>query len=226
MALNKILMISLGAVAMLIYTLLRRKQFPEVAVWKIPVLMVILTVAGVAGTLLLGYIENGVFGPTSFYGAVLFVPVLILPALLVKVKYNTLMDICAGAECAMLAIMKIDCHLDGCCYGKQVQFLGFDFQFPSAIAEMINSIGLAILMVTVFYKFRRGSQYPIYMITYGATRFCLNLLRYVEPGQYILGIPQGLFWSILSMAIGAAWLAWIYRDKLQQKQPKAKKKKK
>ena len=226
MALNKILMIALGAAAMLIYTLLRRKQFPDVAVWKIPVLMVILTFAGVLGTLLLGYIENGVFGPTSFYGAVLFVPVLILPALLLKVKYSTLMDVCAGAECAMLAIMKIDCWQDGCCFGKQVQFLGFDFQFPSAIAEMINSIGLAILMVTVFYKFRNGSQYPIYMITYGATRFCLNLLRYVAPDQYILGLPQGLFWSLISMTIGAAWLAWIYKDKFQRNQKKVQKKKK
>lgn len=194
--------------------------------WKIPVLMVILTFAGVLGTLLLAYIENGVFGGTSFYGAVLFVPVLMLPALALRVKYGTLMDICAGAECAMLAIMKIDCWLDGCCFGKQVEFLGFDFQFPSAIAEMINSICLAIFLVLVFRRFRPGSQYPLYMLTYGATRFLLNLLRYVAPDQYILGIPQGLFWSLISMTTGAAWLAWIYKDKLQKTKKKATKKRK
>ena len=216
MSAERILMIGIGAAAMLFYTLLRRKQFPDVALWKIPAVMVILTVAGVLGTILLFFVENGNFGGTSFYGAVLCVPILMVPAMALRLKYSTILDMCAGAECAMLAVMKVDCLMGTqCCYGKQVYWFGTSFQFPSQIAEMINSIGLAIFLYFAYKKMRRGSQYPLYMLTYGFTRFLLNSLRYVAPDEYILGIAQGQFWSLVSMAIGGVWLAVLYADKVK-----------
>ena len=50
------------------------------------ILSVWLTIAGMAVTMILAYIETGKFGGTSFYGAVLFVPVLVLLMLLIKIK--------------------------------------------------------------------------------------------------------------------------------------------
>ena len=219
---ERIIMIAVGMVAMLIMTLLRKKtQFPQLAWWKIPVLMVILTVAGVAGTMILYFIETGEFGGTSFYGAVLFVPVLMLPALALKLNYHTVLDVCAGAECAMLTVMKLDCLSFGpedpaCCYGKQVELFGQSFQFPSQIVETLNSVFVGVVLILAFRKMRRGSQYPLYMLVYGATRFLWNLLRYPKPEDFILGIPQGNFWSIISMLIGAAWMAYLYKDELKK----------
>jgi len=221
MGAERILMIGLGAAAMLVLTLARRKQFPEVALWKIPVLMVMLTVAGVLGTMILFFFESGRIGGTSFYGAVLLVPILMLPALALRIKFHTLMDLCAAAECAMLAVMKIDCVMGGCCEGKYVPELGI--QFPSQIVEGINALGLAILLVMIYRKFRCGSQYPLYLIFYGITRFFLNLMRYTADDPHILGMAQGNFWSLVSIALGAVWLAWLYRDRLQKKPQKGKK---
>ena len=103
-------MISLGAVAMFVSMVLRKKQFPQVALWKMIVLTVWLTITGVLGTMILAYIESGKFGGTSFYGAVLMVPVLIMPAMLMKTcqKSNTLfsLKVCmAIARCFSLGIV-------------------------------------------------------------------------------------------------------------------------
>ena len=84
-------MISLGAVAMFVSMVLRKKQFPQVALWKMIVLTVWLTITGVLGTMILAYIESGKFGGTSFYGAVLMVPVLIMPAMLLRITQEMLL---------------------------------------------------------------------------------------------------------------------------------------
>ena len=51
------------------------------------VVTVWLTITGVFGTMVLAYIEMGTFGGTSFYGAVFLVPVLMFPAMLMKLCY-------------------------------------------------------------------------------------------------------------------------------------------
>ena len=71
---GRLTIIDLGAVAMFISMILRKKEFQQVAIWKMALLTVWLTITGVAGTMILAYIETGEFGGTSFYGAVLMVP--------------------------------------------------------------------------------------------------------------------------------------------------------
>ena len=58
--------IGLGAVAMLASMLLQKKQYPQVAIWKMFPLTLWLTITGVLGTMILAYIETGEFGGTSF----------------------------------------------------------------------------------------------------------------------------------------------------------------
>jgi putative Holliday junction resolvase len=127
--------IGLGAVAMFLSMLLRKKQFPQVAIWKMILLTLWLTITGVLGTMILAYIELGEFGGTSFYGAVFLVPILILPAMLMRITYKDILNLCAPAECAMLLVMRFDCLDKGCCFGRYLPAL--EFQFPSQIAEMV-----------------------------------------------------------------------------------------
>ena len=49
--------IGLGGVAMFLSMLIRKKQFPHVAVWKMAIVTLLLLVTGVAGTMILAYIE-------------------------------------------------------------------------------------------------------------------------------------------------------------------------
>ena len=172
MALEQLGIVSLGMVAMIVLMILRRRRYPEVALWKMVVLGVILTVAGVLGTMIMYFIETGKIGGTSFFGAILFVPILILPAMLLKLKYKTILNLSAASEAIMLAVMKLDCLAHDCCVGRYMPRLGF--QFPSQIVEMVASLGVMLVLLQLERKDRGKHLYAWYLLLYGATRFVLN----------------------------------------------------
>ena len=201
---GKMAVIGLGGVAMWISMLLRKKQFPQVAVWKMALLTVWLTITGVLGTMILAYIELGEFGGTSFYGAVLLVPILILPAMLLGVTYKDILNLCAPAECAMLVVMRFNCLENGCCFGRYLPAL--EFQFPNQVAEMVVGVGIMAALILMHRKNQKAQLYPWYMILYGVCRFLLQGLRYGGTDPWILGLSQGHFWSLISVSIGTAWL--------------------
>ena len=201
---GRMAIIGLGAVAMFLSMLFRKKQFPQVAIWKMVLLTLWLTITGVLGTMILAYIELGEFGGTSFYGAVFLVPILILPAMLMKISYKDILNLCAPAECAMLLVMRFDCLDKGCCFGRYLPAL--EFQFPSQIAEMVVAITIMITLIQMHRKDRQVQLYPWYMILYGVCRFILQGFRYGGTDPWVLGLSQGHLWSLVSMAIGTVWL--------------------
>lgn len=201
---GRMAIIGLGAVAMLLSMLLRKKEFPQVAIWKMALLTVWLTITGVFGTMVLAYIEMGKFGGTSFYGAVFLVPILMVPAMLLKLTYRDILNLCAPAECAMLLVMRFDCLDKGCCFGKYLPNLGF--QFPSQIAEMVVSLAVMFTLIRMHKKDRQTQLYPWYMILYGICRFVIQGLRYGGNNPWILGLSQGHLWSLVSIVIGTTWL--------------------
>lgn len=203
---GRLTIIGLGALAMCVSMLLRKKQFPQVAIWKMIILTVWLTVTGVLGTMVLAFIETGEFGGTSFYGAIFLVPILILPVLLMKISYLDILNLCAPAECAMLVVMRFDCLDKGCCFGKYLPNL--EFQFPSQIAEMVVGVSIMIALIWMHKKNRQTQLYPWYMIMYGVLRFCLQGLRYGGTDPWVLGLSAGHFWSLVSILVGTAWLLW------------------
>ena len=201
---GRMAIIGLGAVAMFLSMLLRKKQFPQVAIWKMVLLTLWLTITGVLGTMILAYIELGEFGGTSFYGAVFLVPILILPAMLMRITYKDILNLCAPAECAMLLVMRFDCLDKGCCFGRYLPAL--EFQFPSQIAEMVVAITIMIALIQMHRKDRQVQLYPWYMILYGVCRFILQGFRYGGTDPWVLGLSQGHFWSLIAVVIGTVWL--------------------
>ena len=201
---GRMAIIGLGAVAMFLSMLLRKKQFPQVAIWKMVLLTLWLTITGVLGTMVLAYIEMGEFGGTSFYGAVFMVPILILPAMLMRITYKDILNLCAPAECAMLLVMRFDCLDKGCCFGRYLPAL--EFQFPSQIAEMVVAITIMIALIQMHRKDRKVQLYPWYMILYGVCRFILQGFRYGGTDPWVLGLSQGHFWSLIAVVIGTVWL--------------------
>ena len=209
MGIQRIIILGFGAVGMLLLMLLRRNKYPHIPLWKYPVISLVLTICGVAGAMLMHRIESGSFNGTSFFGAILFVPVLMLPALALRVSFDDLMDLSAPAECLMLMFMKLDCQLNGCCYGKFLPALGF--QFPSQIVEIFVAFFLMLALLRQEKKSPvGGTLYGWYLILYGAVRFVLNWFRYgVKPFVWIL--PAGNFWSLAAIALGLVWLYLIRR---------------
>ncbi len=195
---------------MLVLSLLRRKQY-QLSLWKAILTPFVLTLFGVAGTLVLFFIETGRFGGISFYGSVFMIPVgLFLYSELIKEKYMRMLDFSVVQICAMLATMKVNCTLSGCCYGI---ILFDDVRFPSQIVEVI--VGLGIMALFLHFEKKeifKDNFYPLYLMIYGAIRFVLNFFRGgISP--FVWFIPAGHLWSIIAIILGIVWFVANNRNK-------------
>ena len=214
MSIEFIAFLGIGTTAMFLTMLFGQRKRRRVALLKLPIAAILLTAVGVFGAKIMFFVESGRWGGTSFFGAVFLAPVLMAAvALLLRVHIADLLDLCAPAECVMLAILKVQCFLVKCCGGRTLWQTGSGVTvvFPSQIAELCNALVLmAVLLLLMRKETMRGKIYPMYMVLYGGTRFCLNLLRETTP--FLLGLPAGNFWSLISIFIGGVWLLMTRRS--------------
>lgn len=186
----------------------RRKKYPEIPVWKMAVMMVWVTITGMISLKLLYFIQNGNFGGDAWFGTVLFMPVFMIPMVLLKIPYKRMMNFYAPTQTLEFAIGKIECYLSGCCFGRYIPTL--EFQFPSQIADMV--IGITVTAVLLWMEHRKPDihLYPWLMVIYGAARFAADWFRYVaKPWQWFL--PPTIIWSLCSIFVGAVWLIVLKR---------------
>ncbi len=205
---ERYLFIGIGTALMLVMSILRRKQY-KFPLWKSILLPFLLTIFGVVGAMVLYLIESGSFGGISFYGSVLLIPVLLIPAaLLLKIPYGEITDYSVPQICLMLAVMKIHCFVSGCCGGICLN-AEKEIYFPSQIAELIVSLLIAALILYMdSQKWLKGRLYGVYFLIYGVLRFTLNFLRIgIKPFIWI--IPAGHFWSIISIILGILWIMFL-----------------
>ena len=195
--------ISIGTILMIIVMLFCGKYY-HIKVWKRIVTALFFTVAGVIGVKIMAFIEMGRWNGRSFFGAVLFTPILmVLFSYFIKETPSDILDICAPAEAIMLALMKVDCAIQGCCYGKVIRIDsdGNLIRFPSQVVECLTAILIFIILIMLIYrKKQRGALYYWYMILYGIVRFILNWLRETKP--FLLGLPPGNFWALITFIAG------------------------
>lgn len=193
---------------MLLFMLTRRGLY-HVGRIKILPLAVCVGAMGLLGTYILYFLENGVWYGKSFFGAVLFFPVLLLPvAWLFRMGLTDLLSYATVPGVALLAVYKWNCYLEGCCGGKTLWFSedGIPTHFPSQMAEMAAAIMITLLLLLLERKEKlRGKIYPICLVVYGTTRCILNQFRW-EDAPFALGMTAGTFWSLVSVLIGSVWL--------------------
>ena len=188
--------------------IIQKKKYSEIPVWKMLVMTVWIPIAGVIAVKLLSFVEKGSFGGDSWFGAVLFMPVLMSPLLILKIPYKRLMNLYAPTQTLVFAVEKIDCYISGCCFGRYLPSLGI--QFPSQIADMV--IGVVATAVLLWIEHRKPNKhlYPLLMVIFGGARFVVDWFRYVEkPWKWIL--PPTIIWSLLSVVIGCIWLVVLRR---------------
>lgn len=189
------------------------KAYDDIPLKRVIVLSVILTGIGVLGAKTMAFIETGDWSGRSFFGAVFLVPVVMfIVAKLGHMEYGHVIDICAPAGCAMQALLKVKCKIDGCCFGRFVKIGNTQMRFPSQIVECIAAILLMLILYFIIYSRRwKGMVYAWYMVLYGIIRFILNLYRETKP--WIGPLPQGNFWSIISLLCGFSAFIYYYRKK-------------
>lgn len=205
---NRLFFVFISFVAMLLLSLPRAKWY-NLSTSDAVAVTVYSFVTGIIGTMILFYIENGVWGGTSFYGAVFSMPIfLYVASVCFKKSVGTLTDFMAPSGLAMYGVNKINCLVAGCCGGKIIGYTvdGIPQYFPSQILELIAVIaiigfGLILEKKDCF----RSLVYPICLVIYGIARYALNSYR-MEQSNFWLGMSPGNFWSLCAVVIGVIWI--------------------
>lgn len=201
---NTIVLAALCMAVMLFMNLKRGKKY-NVSFRKAITLSVAMGVMGMIGTYILYFIENGGWGGQSFFGAMLFYPLLLYPvAILARMRLTRLLDYATPPGMAMLGLFKLNCSLVGCCGGVVLYHTttGIPVFFPSQIVEMVIAFLMMSMLVYFEYKGKYdGALYAVTLIVYGASRFAINFLRWKQD-EFLFGLPPGNIWSIVSIFIG------------------------
>ncbi len=197
----------LSAIAMFLLMLLRRGRY-NISLLKTVLIVFLVAVLGVLSTCLLYFIENGEWGGKSFFGAVLFLPV-IFSALsrVFKVEVSVMMDFIAPPGLLMFAVMKANCTVSGCCSGRLLGYTaGRAIYFPSPTVEALTT--LLLVGILLFFEYRGKTEnllYPISLVSYGILRFVLNFFRLPEE-PFLLGLQKGSVWSLIAVIGGLTWI--------------------
>lgn len=202
--------LGVGTILMMAVMLFCRRWY-SIVLWKAIVTAPVLTFFGLFSVKIMFFFESGNWTGLSFFGAVFLIPLWFYPvSRFMKVPYGALVDQCAPSICVMLAIMKIQCLLTGCCKGRVLyeNAAGEAIRFPSQIVELVTALALMVVLIYLMKKtMYHGRIYPLFMLLYGASRFILNLLRETTPFVWLL--PAGNFWSLVAITIGIMWLMLI-----------------
>lgn len=222
--LKVMLFVLIGTAAMLIPMSLVTWRY-RIQLYKGVLVALYAALCGTISTYLWFFVENHFIGGISFFGAVFLMPVAFYFApRIFREPFGDLMDMFAPGICMMLAVMKVQCLLSGCCRGRELHIGDMVMQFPSQLAEMVNGLVLmAILLTLAMCRKGKGKLYPLFMILYGCTRFVLQIFR--EEWVTHTGVlpTYGTIWSVLAVIIGAVWLWKMHKkEKIQEQvQPEA-----
>ena len=142
-------------------------------------------------------------GGLSWHGGLMgaFIALLIFSKLK-KVSLGKVCDYAAVHSVIALAVGRIGCFLNGCCYGKEcsvpwaVEFKGANLpglRHPTQLYESFMLIA-AFLFLIWWWKRKKfnGEMTMIMFILYGIIRFIVEFFRENTPDQYLMGIPLSL----------------------------------
>lgn len=196
---------TIGAVAMLILMLWRRRQYAmsiAQAVWY--TLLVLIT--GIVGSKLLFFLESGMksFSGMSFFGAIYLV-LLVMPILgfVFKLKPKVSLDACAPCGAVMVGFQRFGCYCAGCCGGIAIGNSGRIW--PTQLMEGFGDMG--ILMFLIWLE-RRGKlreyAYPIFLIAYGILRFSIEFFR--DTPKDWCGLSHGQCFSLVGIIVAILFM--------------------
>lgn len=150
-------------------------------------------------------------------------------------------DCIAPSLCLGVALGRIGCFLNGCCFGDRCDIPGLGVSFPahSAPWEQQRALGLItseaarslpvhatqlysaidgfilLALLTAYYPLRRrdGEVLGVLMMTYPISRFLIEHLRNDE-GVFFAGMTVSQNISVLIFAGGLLYWAWLVRKPL------------
>jgi phosphatidylglycerol:prolipoprotein diacylglycerol transferase len=124
-------------------------------------------------------------------------------------------DVCAPGLGVALAVGRLGCFLNGCCYGRPAAW-GMVFpslgdgiaRIPTQLFEAAGAIaiGVGLMFVPPPPAGRRGRILGLFLIAYAFLRFGMEILRDDPRGAFVAGLSPSQWLSVVGLAIGG-WLA-------------------
>ena len=189
---------------------------------------------GMVGAMLMGRIytaaahaagETGV-SFVAIFGAVMFTPLLLLPALYMEkrrdpeVRVGAVMDLITPGSFLVVICGKLGCFLHGCCWGVPCGFgvynpLAGMRVFPVQLCEALTMplVLLAVWRIKKSPRYAEGMEYPLTAALYAVLRFGWEYLRaYPEAmRRLLLGMTLWQFCCVAVFAVSAAAVLLLYR---------------
>lgn len=209
---GRILFILLSYLFMLSFNYIRNSyyNFKKLNVFILTTLTMIF---GIIGTIILYNIENPekFFSiGTSLYGAIIFIPVFFMFIKLIykRFKYLDILNFIAPTILVVIAIMRINCTLSGCCRGIEFEF-GIKYEnitrFPvQPIEALLDLIAFAFSYLNERKSIFVVNNYFLLIIVYPIIRLICELFR--DEKKVFIGLSTGQIISIILLIIGVVLL--------------------
>lgn len=120
-----------------------------------------------------------------------------------------------------VAVSKIGCFLNGCCFGRpdlsmfSIEYgvgtpafamLGFQPVFPLQLVVCLAAIAAYLLTAGLYGKrFLQGSLFGLFLVSFGTLRFLAYQMWGIRPDRPFLMTPQGI--SMIAVVSGSVWMA-------------------
>lgn len=186
--------------------LYRMREHLRLKLYIIPIITILHTVIGVLSVKAFAFLESGDFSNMSLFGGVFFMPLIyLIGAKLTKRPVATVCDVLTPCMLFTLMCARINCIISGCCTGLLIP--GTHLHFPTRALEILYYIlMLALLLPRIQKNKTLGTAYPLYMLTYGLVRFCIEFMR---TSSNLKLFHVGHLWAVVCFMIGLSIYATL-----------------
>lgn len=201
------------------YWIVQFRQKIRIKWYMALILAVMHTLAGVFTVKAFAFMETGFntdsLGNMSLFGGVFFMPLFYYAgARITRCNVSDVFDIFTVCMIGTVMCARINCILTGCCKG--ISFFGSSrMHWPTREIEILYYlVMLALLIPKVKEGAFVGKAYPVYMLSYGILRFCIEWVRYYSGGTWI---HPAHIWAIVSLCLGLSFYVELNKPKQKQR---------
>lgn len=214
LAVSTYYLILLAGILGMFLCICKRRTFFSLNIWQCGAFTALLTAVGVAGAMLLFFLESGSFGGVSFFGSVYLIPLVMpLVGMLFRLRSGQTMDVCGPCVAIMIGCMRVNCFLSGCCGGVETCLGDFCFSWPTQALDSIGDFAILFWLLRLEAMGKaEGTLYPLFMLAYGTMRFLLEFLR--DTPKDWLYLSHGQWFALISILCAATW-TWLAAKNLR-----------
>lgn len=219
------ILLGIGVIFSIVWVLNFQKEL-RIKWYAAIIICILIAATGVISAKLFALLEGWIAGEEpgnmSIYGAIFITPlVCVLGSLIFRRPVKTALDVLTVPIVILALLARVNCLFQGCCLGLEIP--GTEIRYPTRGLELAFDVVLIAVLIRLTAKKRfKGTNYPIYLLSYGIFRFIIQWFR--EPGYMVGPLTLSHIWSIFSIVIGLCFIILLNRTETDSKKDKKRKK--